>query len=476
MLQLPARFTPPLSEDFPTDGERLIQLMSLCWVTPETDKPIGLDDWQAWLLRHVLERYPATHPRYPGELRYRQVLISMGRQNGKSVIGGGLGLDALIFHLGDVLSIASSLDQATIIYNRVKHVIDANPWLAKRFKRTTETRGIAKGDGTGTYKVSPAKEAALQGKPLKRVILDEGHLAKAGIWTAATKGTSAMDDATVIMITTAGDQESKTLINLYETADKAINGDENLERFGAFIWEAPTNAPVDDPSAIMSANPAIACGRVPIDRVLSDIRTQPEHEVRRYTLNQFISGSSSSWLPGNLYRAATGSGVTDVNHGVFGVDIAPNWSSAVITVANTNGELQETEIVASYNNPTEDLLFNELKRLTMKFAARAIVLDDRVLGNLGKRLKLAGLPTWQLWGKEISAACSGTYALFAQGLVRHNNDPLLTVQMANGVSKYTGETWLISRKDSRGEIDALMATVMALYVSSRSQHAGVQVF
>jgi hypothetical protein len=48
--------------------------------------------------------------------------------------------------------------------------------------------------------------------------------------------------------------------------------------------------------------------------------------------------------------------------------------------------------------------------------------------------------------------------------------------MPNGVTKYTGETWLISRKESHGEIDAVMATVMALYVSSRAQHASVGVF
>lgn len=476
MFQLPARYTKPLSEDFETDGDRLIELMSLCWVTPETDKPIELDEWQRWLLRRVLERYPADHARYPNELRYRQVLISMGRQNGKSVIGGGLGLDALVFHLGDVLSIASSLDQATIIYNRVKHVIDANGWLKKRFRRTTETRGIAKADGTGTYKVSPAKEAALQGKPVKRVILDEGHLAKAGIWTAATKGAMAQKNATVIMITTAGDQDSTTLINLYKAAEKAISDPDSNERFGAFIWEAPENAPINDPSAIMAANPAVACGRVDIDLVLSDIQTQPEHEVRRYTLNQFITGTSASWLPNQLFRASAGNGVLDPNGAVFAVDVAPNWTSAVIAIANTNGDVQETELVASYNNPTEDQLFDELKRLYLTYSSRAIVMDDRILTNLAKRLKQAGIPTWQLYGKEMSAACSGTYALFAQGRVRHNNDPLLVAQMGNGVAKYTGETWLISRKESRGDIDALLATVMALYVSSRSQHAGVQVF
>jgi len=76
----------------------------------------------------------------------------------------------------------------------------------------------------------------------------------------------------------------------------------------------------------------------------------------------------------------------------------------------------------------------------------------------------------------MAAVCSAAYAGFTAGTVRHNNDPLLTAQMANGITKYTGESWSISRKESLGEIDALMATVMALYVSERAQHAGVQVF
>jgi phage terminase large subunit-like protein len=476
MLQLPARYTPPLSDNFITDGDRLIELMELCWVTPESDTPIKLDEWQKWLLRHMLERYPADHPVYPNELRYRQIVCSMGRQNGKTVVGGGLALESLIFQKGDVTSIASSYDQATIIYDRVKHVIDSHAWLAKRFKRTTETRGIAKADGGGKYKVSPAKEGALQGKPFVRVILDEGHLAKKGIWTAATKGTTALSDAMVIMITTAGDQTSETLIELYKSAAKAIEGDKSLERFGAFIWEAPTSAPIDSAAAIMTANPAIACGRIPIDRVLSDVATQPEHEVRRYTLNQFISGTAASWLPGELFKAATGKGISNMQGVVFAVDVARNWEYATIAAANSNGDVQETEIVASLVAPTEQQLFNELTRLYTQHSPRAIAMDDRNLNSLAKRLKLAGIPVWQLWTKEVSQACSAVYAMFATGTVRHNNDPLLVVQTQNGVTKYSGETWLISREKSNGEIDALLATVFALYVSSRALNSGIQVF
>lgn len=478
MLQLPAIFTPPLSENFPTDGDKLIEFANLAWQSPESPDGIHLDEWQQWLLRAILERYPNDHPFLPGRLRYRQVVISVGRQNGKSLLAAILGLYGLLMHeVGpQVISLASSTDQANIVYSRVNFVINQNPFLKKRFKRATETRGIVTADTAGRYDVKAAKEAALQGIPMSLCLFDELHLAKAGMWGAAIFGTSQRKDGIVIGITTAGDQTSETLINLYKSGTAAANGAEDLERFGFFCWQAPDNAPIDDPQAIMAANPSVAAGRIPVEQVISDMKTIPEHEARRYRLNQFISGTSASWLPGNLFKAATGRGVTNLEGGVFAVDITRNWEHATIAFANANGDLQETELVASLVAPTEQQLFNEITSLYSRHSPRAIALDDRQLPNLAKRLKLAGVPVWQLWTKEMSAACSAVFAMFSTGIVRHNNDPLLVAQMPNGVSKYTGETWLISRKESNGDIDAVMSTVMALYVSSRAQHATVGVF
>lgn len=478
MLQLPAQFTPPLSDNFPTDGDKLIEFADIAWRSPENPDGLQLDEWQRWLLRAILERYPDDHPTYPGRLRYRQVVISVGRQNGKSLIAAILGLYGLLMHeVGpQCISLASSTDQANIVYNRVLYVINQNPFLRKRFKRATETRGIVTADGGGRYDVKAAKEAALQGIPISFCLFDELHLAKEGMWSAAILGTSQRKDGIVVGITTAGDQNSKTLIELYKSGTAAVNGAEDLERFGFFLWTAPDNAPLDDPKAIMSANPSVAAGRIPLEQIISDLKTIPEHEARRYRLNQFISGSTASWLPGNLFRAATGRGVTNLENAVFAVDITKNWEHATIAIANENDGVQETELVMSLVSPNEQQLFNELTSLYSKFRPRAIVLDDRQLPSLAKRLKLSGIPVWQLWTKEMSSACSAVYAMFSNGLVRHNNDPLLIAQMPNGVTKYSGETWLISRKESLGDIDAVMATVMALYVSSRAQHATIGVF
>lgn len=478
MLQLPTVWTKPLLEDFPSDGEKLSELVRVAWRSPENPEGIELDAWQEWLLKHVLERYPAGHD-LAGQLRYRQVVISMGRQNGKSLLGGILGVYGLLLHQksgAQVLSLASSIDQARIIYNRVLFVILNNPYLSKRFKKASESRGIVTADGTGRYDVKPAKEGALQGIPISLCLFDELHLAKQGMWGAAVLGTAQRRDGMVIGITTAGDQNSETLIDLYKTGHKAAQGDPELERFGFFVWEAPQHAKINDPEALKLANPSIAAGRIPIDEVLSDMKTLPEHEARRYRLNQFISGTVQSWIANDQFRRSGTKVTVDQTGGVFAVDITKNWEHATIAYANQVGDEHHTELVQTFVNTNETQLYNRLVQLYEKHTPRAIALDDRALPGLGKRLKMSGIPTYQLWTKEMSAACSVVYALFSTGKGKHNNDPLLIAQSPNGVAKYSGETWLISRKESTGDIDALMATIMALYVSTRAENTGIGVY
>ena len=481
MLQLPAIYTKPLSDDFPTDGDLLIELSDVAWKSVENPEGLQLDEWQKWLLRHVLERYPADYPNpeLAGRLRYRQVVVSLGRQNGKSLLAAILGLWGLLAHQksgAQVLSLASSSDQARIIYSRVLFVIQSNPFLAKRFKKATEQRGIVTADGTGRYDVKAAKESALQGIPISLCLFDELHLAKPGMWSAAVLGTSQRQDGLVIGITTAGDQNSETLLDLYRSGKNAAGGDPELERFGFFLWTAPENAPVTDPDAIRAANPSVAAGRIHIDQVISDLKTLPEHEARRYRLNQFISGTAASWIPSDIFRKQGGKVSPAQTGGVFAVDITKNWGHATVTYAHENNGVHETEIVRSFVTPTEGQLYDYLVELNQRYNPKAIALDDRQLPGLGKRLKMSGLPVWQLWTKEMSAACSAVYAMFSTGTARHANDPLLIVQSPNGITKYTGETWLVSRKESQGDIDALMATIMALYVSSRAQNSQIGVF
>ena len=76
----------------------------------------------------------------------------------------------------------------------------------------------------------------------------------------------------------------------------------------------------------------------------------------------------------------------------------------------------------------------------------------------------------------MAAACSQGYALFSNGKLQHNNEGILNVQSNRAVSKYVGESWYLSRVSSYGEIDALLATLFAVYVASSKEESVIGVF
>jgi phage terminase large subunit-like protein len=476
-MLFPARWTKPLSPDFPSDADRLLKVVALAYRDMDNPEGLKLDEWQEWLLRHILERYPEDHAdqSLAGKLRYRAVVCSIPRQSGKSLLGAILGLWGVAMRSGQTLSLASSNEQAMVIYTRVLHTIMANPKLKARFKKTTERRGIVSADGLSRYDVRPAKESALQGIPLDTVLADELHLWKKGMWTAVIQG-GAAKDSIVIGITTAGDMTSETLIDLYKQGDRSANGDPALERFGFFVWEAPEGSAIDA-EAILASNPAVECGRIPLDRVLSDLATIPEHEARRYRLNQFISGVSESWLPAQVFYANQGHGIDDIQGCTLAIDVTTKLDYATIAAAKkVNGKVQ-TELVASLVNPSDNKLYETLVDLARRTSASAIVIDGSRLPNLQKRLKANGFPLWQLWNKEVAAACATTFSLFQQELVEwKSTDQLLIAQSPRGVTRYFGESWYLSRKDSLGDIDSVLATILACYVANIEQTTSVGVF
>ena len=474
----PAIYTKPLSEEFPSDADKLLAVVALAYRDMDNPEGLQLDEWQQWLLRAILERYPTNYPdeSKAGRLRYRAVVVSIPRQSGKSLLGALLGLWGVAMRSGQTLSLASSAEQARIIYDRVLHTITANATLKKHFKKTTERRGIVSADGLSRYDIRPAKESALQGLPLDTVLADELHLWKKGMWSAVILGTSNKADGIVIGITTAGDETSETLIDLYEQGTRAANGDPELERFGFFNWTAPEGADVKDPAAILASNPAVECGRIPLERVMADLATIPEHEARRYRLNQFVTGTSESWLPGELFHKCAGQGITQTEGMVLGIDITLRWEYATIAGANMLEDVAQTELVASFVQPTENQLYDHITDLCRRFKVNGIGIDGQRAPNLVKRLKLNGFPVWQLYGKEVAAACSQGYAMFETEKISHNNDPLLIAQIPRGVAKYVGEAWYLSRRLSFGDIDALLATLFAVYVAASKEDSSIGVF
>jgi phage terminase large subunit-like protein len=473
-------YTPALTDDFPSDADWLLPIVDVAWKTPDNPN-FTLDEWQRDLIRRMLEVYPDGHER-AGELRYRQVVCSVGRQNGKSVILSIMGVWALLRAPGQlVIGLASSADQARIIYERTMYVIRSNPSLAKLFTKLTDTRGIRAKDG-GKYEIKAAKSAAIQGLAVSTAICDELHLMPSALWSDMVNGTGGRTNGIVFGITTAGDESSDLLKDLYETGAKAVAGDPNLERFGFFEWSAPEARVPDSDDELLTylrqANPALACGRIDEQNILSDVRAMPAADIIRYRLNKFVS-SSNAYLPLDSWIACTRplDYSWPTNHRpVFSIDRTPDWGYATIAAAVKDDDgITHTEIVASIVKPNLQQLVDLAVKLT-SHSPQAIVVDGYAMRDLANELKRRGLPVVVFTQGDVINASSWVYARVVQKKILHRGDPLMALQLSRTVRKNVGDAYRISRKDSSIEIDAVMATVSAMYASETRPEHVTQVF
>lgn len=484
----PTRYTPPLAgagEDFPTQGDKLLRFADRHWRVAEAARFV-LDCWQRWLIRHVLEVYPPDWPvaELRGQLRYRQVVISLGRQNGKSLIAALLAFYFLAMHLRGprVAGFASIESQSKIVYDRVKFAVENNPALSFEL-RATATRGIWRRDGSGVYFTMPAKEDSAQGEPFSGAIYDELHLGLLGLWDAIVLGQSSKTNSLLVGITTAGDADSELLIKLYSDGEAALNGDD--ERFGFFVWEAADEELTE--ANVVAANPAIACGRLPLDQRMTDARKMwraprdkdgvlGRDRVIRYTLNRFVRGSAATWAPLDAWDELAGAGLPERGGGlVFGVD-RHEWESATITAAIERDGRLYTEVVASLVDTSHDELLALCFKLAAAHTGAAFAVDAVMLAALAKALREAGHEVYCLTAGEMHQAAAGALgAIHRRGLV-HAGDKLLDVQMPRAKRVDSGDTWRISRSESSGEIDSVIATVLALYVADIRADKGIQLF
>lgn len=456
----PTRYTPPLSEDFPSVFGRLRHVFRIAW---EASRGYRLEDWQEETLCAITEINPAT-----GWLRYRQVLISLGRQNGKTELAAALGLLFLLWKRAPYLvGIASSAEQARLVYDRTMDVVRPTS-LSKRFDRLTDTRGIRTKTG-GRYEIKATKSAALQGIPVDGALADEVHLLRLALWGDLVNGTGGRPDCLVAGITTAGDDDSELLKHLYALAEAGTT-----PSFGYFIWEAPEAVvPKDDATLgeyLAAANPSIASGRIDLATVIEDVRSMPEADVVRYRLNRFVSRSNVFIGAGAWAAAAWGVDEAfprDVRP-VFAIDRTPQWEWASVVAAARVGDVVWTQVVASIPQPTIESLATVCTKLA-RHSPLTYSMDGYQLRDLGLELKKRGLPVRIESQGGLMGASSLLYTKLAQGNVRHRGDPLLSVQIPRAVRKNVGEGYRISRADSSVEVDSVIATALAVHAADVEQ-------
>ena len=443
-----------------TEGDKAIAIAEL-------GLQFELDDWQKWLIRRILQTDA------DGNFRFRQYLVSMGRQNGKTTLSSVILLYFLLAQpmQSTLMCLASTTAQANIVYKRLANLINSNPALKARFKPTTETRGITTKTGT-SLQIAPAKGDALQGYSTRLVILDEGHLLPEATWDAVLVGSSMVPNSLNLMITTAGSEQSVLLKRLYSQARLGQSG------LGASIWEAPEELDYSDDknlaTGLYAANPSLYAGRMDIDRAVEECRSVPESEMIRYRLNRFVA-AENPFLPASLWLNCEQS-VPSNKPLKIAIDIAPGWTAASIACAWEEDGKIHTDLICSVVKPRFDKFYDLIEAVFQQNSISEVAINTYAGNEIYTKMKERGIKTYKILKRDDYSAPALFYGALADGRICKPKNDLLDYQMLRVTRKEQGNDYRLIKPSNEVDIDAAMATVYASYLVLIEDRETVQVF
>lgn len=499
--------------DYSTDpGQKAIDFFEKMLVHTKgkwAGSPFILEDWQ----REGIIRPVFGTLREDGTRQYRTGFVALPRKNGKSELVAGIGLKLLFADHepgAEIYSAAADKDQAAIVFNVAWQMVEANPALRKRSKRYRVK--VIEVPATGSiYKAISADAFSKHGLNAHGVLVDEVHAQpNRELWDVLTTSTGARQQPLVFGITTAGFDERSICYELWDYAEKVLNGVIVDPTFFAFIRAAAKNADWRDEKVWKESNPALGVFRN-IDE-MRDMAARAEHTpalqntFRRLYLNQWTS-QETRWLDLSAWDDTAGLVVADKLHGRIcyaGLDMASTTDVAafVLVFPMDDGSF---ETLAHFWIPGDNIR-ERVRRDRVPYdvwvdqgmitATEGNVIDDESIrlkiGQLGKvfNIREIGYDRWGATRLSIDLAGDGfTVVPIGQGFsslsaptkelltlvlskkMRHGGNPVLR-WMADNVAVTTDPAGNIkpNKSKSREKIDGIVAMIMALDRASRNEN------
>jgi phage terminase large subunit-like protein len=239
--------------------------------------------------------------RADGTRRYRKVYIEIPRKNGKSSLCAGLASLLLMADKepgAEIYSAAADKDQARIVFEQAKQMLQASPDLASRvdiFKNS-----IVMKNGNSVYRVLSADAPTKHGLNAHGVIFDELHAQpNRDLWDVLTTSTASRRQPLVIAITTAGYDRESICWEQHEYARQVKAGIIQDDSFLPVMYYAEESDDWLDPAVWRKANPGmgVSVKEEYLHEQAKIALNSPAYQntFRRLHLNQWVQ-QETRWL------------------------------------------------------------------------------------------------------------------------------------------------------------------------------------
>ncbi|HEM4119917.1 terminase large subunit [Streptococcus suis] len=244
-----------------------------------------------------------------GNRQFLTAYIEIPKKNGKSELAAAIALYLLYADneaSAEVYGAACDRNQASIVFDVAKQMVQMSRPLEKRSKIMGATKRIVNYSNAGFYQVLSAETGTKHGLNVSGLVFDEIHAQpNRHLYDVLTKGSGdAREQPLFFIITTAGTDRNSICYELHTKALDILNGRKKDISFYPVVYGLSDEDDWNDEENWRRANPSLG-HTIGIDRVREAYQQAldnpaEENVFKQLRLNMWTS-SSVAWIPEHVY-------------------------------------------------------------------------------------------------------------------------------------------------------------------------------
>lgn len=437
---------------------------------------VKLRPWQVNFLCRAFELHP------DGCLRFRHVLLLVGRQNGKTLVMVVAALFRLFLHdAAVVLGTAQNLSTAEDTWGEALEMVKKVPALSSRLVgRPSQQTGKKAFTVTGgrTYLVRAANKEAGRSLTTDFAMIDEAREQEDELaWDAIEPTTAARDNGQTWLVSNAGHARSVLLRRLREQAIESVNDPETM--IGIFEWSLPDELDADLEENWGWANPSLGYGRTIRSLRAAHKSSTVGGWLTEYMCRWVTSVSEGPWGKGrwDLLRNR-GSRIAEDSPLWLAVDTGIDRKTTYIVAAGYSTEQSESgeplvhvEVIAKRPGNAWAPLW--ISKRWDALGAAGVVVQGRgaPATDLIEALEDQGIAVTKSVGSDVTGSAVKFYDAVRDGLVVHGGQPPLDMAATTAELRYSGDgIFMFDRRRSPMDVAPLIAVSFAWYFLTQAPH------
>lgn len=486
---------------------------------PKTGKPMELAGFQKFIVGSLMGWLD-----YNGNKRFTKAYLSMSRKNGKTLLIAGLSLYELLMGEKPVYErlvglSANSREQAGIAYDMTKAQIDSIRNQSSAIKDITKVKDSVKEilnlDDRSKIKAVSNEASNLEGYQFSYAIIDEFHEAKdRKMYETLRRGQVLLDNPSLIIISTAGENLNGPMYEEYIYIDKLLNQDVENEHYFVYCAEQDEEDEAFDASTWVKSNPLLeleSLRDILIRNIMAEVKEGNDntglHGILVKNFNMWRQASEESYLNFDDWKKnETDFDITN-SKTYIGMDMSRSDDLTAISFIHLDEQNQEYYVTSHSFVATKGGIQQKIERdyidylklakdgyCTITDLKSGIINTNQVLDYIGNYILEHNLDVQAIcydphaihgviaeierrnWRYDLIEIRQGAMTLsnpvidfklkVINSQIKHHRNPLLDIAVKNAIAKVTNDSVMIEKKMNREKIDPLMATIFSYVIAS----------